>query len=153
MTRLLELRSEDRAELEVHIIDCKGKGELQHFQRLLREMGRKYMVVHDSDVPFDPANSATSNEWNKNEAIWAEIELARSEGVAAIGFAFTPDFEQCHGYTASKKRKMLDAMNFIDNANRDGKLEDLPISDLYTHIKSWESAPQDIEALRTNCAP
>ena len=152
ITRLIEIMETEKPELDIHIIDCKGKGSIQHYQRLLRDMGRRYLVVHDTDVKYAPNDPTVQSRWDENETIWEEVALARTHNIDAIGFAFNPDFESEHKYEAQKP-KMLNAMNFIQNSLESGSLEEMPIYRLYMCIKEWASPYKNIETIRSTCAP
>lgn len=152
ITRVIELMEVERPELDIHIIDCKGKGNIQFYQKLLREMGRKYMVIHDADVKFGLEDADSIRRWAENEVIWNEINEARMAGVAACGFVFNPDFEQAHNYSAPKKHKMLDAMAFVAAAHHENKLVGLPLHSAYEHIRDWTSPFTSIEVVRERCS-
>jgi predicted ATP-dependent endonuclease of OLD family len=123
--------------LNVHVVQCGGKGSLPAFQRVLREFGKKYLVVHDLDVTHSDRHRDIK-AWEKNEAIWSEVEQARASGIDALGFVFNLDFERAHNYE-KKKPAIAAAIQFIDAAFADGSLSNYPLHDLLEAVKQWRS--------------
>jgi len=81
----------DKLGIELHVIDCMGKGNVPLFARILNHFKMPYVVIHDSDTPkFKRKNAmVASGTWTLN----ARIRAAALE--AKLGKVFTqfPHFE------------------------------------------------------------
>lgn len=138
LTRVLASKGLSEHDLDVHIVDCGGKPSLPAVQRVLRDFGKRYIAVHDLDVAHvDRASDQVG--WDRNEAIWAEIAAAQKDGVDALGFVFSKDFEHAHGYEARGKQKILSAMNMIEACEVDGSFLQTALASLLDAISSWKS--------------
>lgn len=77
--------------LDVHVIDCMGKGNIPLFAKILNQFKAKYIAIHDSDVP-----KILKENKIQNSGTWTTNRLIR-EAVSnnANGMIFTqfPHFE------------------------------------------------------------
>lgn len=77
--------------LEVHVIDCMGKGNIPLFARVLNQFKMPYIVIHDSDTPKFKRKDAMveSGTWTLNGKIRDTVQEA------GLGKIFTqfPHFE------------------------------------------------------------
>lgn len=146
LTRLLATENISTDELDVHIIECGGKGALPVFQRVLREFGKRYLVIHDLDIRY--ADRATDERrWKENEAIWTEIHSAQSMGVPALGFTFDLDFESAHNYQKTKPY-VGKAIKFVEDACSDGSIKGTALFQIVEAIRNWKSPFPDVSAIR-----
>jgi putative ATP-dependent endonuclease of OLD family len=61
--------------LDVHVIDCMGKGNIPLFAKILNQFKSKYIVIHDSDTPkiIKQGAYANSGTWTMNVKIRESI--------------------------------------------------------------------------------
>ncbi|MFL9998503.1 AAA family ATPase [Paraburkholderia sediminicola] len=80
-----------RLGLEVHVIDCMGKGNIPLFACILNNFQISYLIIHDSDTPRVQRKGAmiASGTWTLNE------KIRNAASATALGSVFTqfPHFE------------------------------------------------------------
>lgn len=61
--------------LDVHVIDCMGKGNIPLFAKILNQFKSKYIIIHDSDTPkiIKKGAYANSGTWTMNMKIRESI--------------------------------------------------------------------------------
>lgn len=77
--------------IDVHVIDCMGKANIELFAKILNQFKTRYIVIHDSDTPkiMKKEKPVKSGTWTMNTSI---REAAAKEG-AGIVFTQFPHFE------------------------------------------------------------
>lgn len=138
LTYVLAAKGISEHDLDVHIVDCGGKTNLPAVQRVLRDFGKRYIAVHDLDVTFKDQQTDQVG-WDRNEAIWTEINAAKQSGVDALGFVFAKDFEDAHGYEARSKTKLPSALTMIADHEAKGSFSETPLASLIDAIANWKS--------------
>lgn len=68
---LVVMHVAEKLAIEVHVIDCMGKGNVPLFAHILNHFKMPYIVIHDSDTPkFKRKNvMVASGTWTLNKAI------------------------------------------------------------------------------------
>lgn len=146
ITHLLESLAISTEDLDVHIVDCRGKGSIPALQRVLREFQKRYFVIHDLDIAHSSATSG-DKRWRENENIWDEIELANAGNVAAIGYVFNKDFETAHGYQKTKPATE-GAINLVDGLIAQGTASNSALGEAVRCLEAWDSTFKGISDLK-----
>ena len=115
--------------LEIHVIDCMGKGNLPLFARVLNHFKMPYLVIHDSDTPKFVRKGAmvSSGAWSLNEKI---RNVALSSNLGQI-FTQFPHFEGQfldEELTGGKVDRLLDVLSATDTP------EYKAVVDTYTRV-------------------
>ncbi|PRH32904.1 ATP-dependent endonuclease [Burkholderia gladioli] len=102
--------------LEIHVIDCMGKGNLPLFARVLNHFKMPYLVIHDSDTPkfLRKGLMVSSGVWSLNEKI---RDAALHSGLGQI-FTQFPHFEGQfldEELTGGKVDRVLDVLSATDS--------------------------------------
>jgi energy-coupling factor transporter ATP-binding protein EcfA2 len=107
----------DKLSIEVHVIDCMGKGNIPLFARVLNHFKMPYIVIHDSDTPKFKRKDVmvSSGTWTLNK----KIRDAATE--ANLGRVFTqfPHFEGQfldEELTGGKVDRVLEVLSDIETA-------------------------------------
>ncbi|MFL9878091.1 AAA family ATPase [Herbaspirillum rhizosphaerae] len=80
-----------KEKMNVHVIDCLGKANIQLFARILNQFKASYIAIHDADTPKVKRKEKmiTGAMWTVNSSIRAAI----AESKAAVIFTQFPHFE------------------------------------------------------------
>lgn len=106
----------EKLALEVHVIDCMGKGNVPLFARVLNHFKMPYIAIHDSDTPKFKRKGVmvASGTWSLNKKIRDTAQLA------GLGQVFTqfPHFEGQfldEELTGGKVDRVLDVLSAPDS--------------------------------------
>ncbi len=89
--RLIVTHVAEKLGLDVHVIDCMGKGNVPLFSRVLNQFGKPYIIIHDSDTP-----KAKRKDKMIANAMWAlndKIRDAARQKILGQIFVQFPHFE------------------------------------------------------------
>ncbi|RQQ57792.1 ATP-dependent nuclease [Burkholderia stagnalis] len=121
--------------LEVHVIDCMGKGNVPLFARVLNHFKMPYIVIHDSDTPKFKRKGVMvdSGAWSLNEKIRVAAQFS------SLGQVFTqfPHFEGeflDEELTGGKVDRVLDILSATETS------EYAAIIDTYTRVLKRDAA-------------
>jgi len=106
----------DRLGLEVHVIDCMGKGNVPLFARVLNHFKMPYIAIHDSDTPKFKRKGVmvASGTWSLNKKI---RDTALHAGIGQV-FTQFPHFEGQfldEELTGGKVDRVLDVLSAPDS--------------------------------------
>lgn len=78
-------------DIDYHIIDCLGKGNIKTFAKILNHFDVSYIAVHDSDIPkcLKKGNISGNGAWGTNVSIMNECAKSKKPMV----FIQIPHFE------------------------------------------------------------
>lgn len=105
---------QDKLGLELHVIDCLGKGNIPTFAKILNKFDVPYIVIHDSDSPRvrRKGQCINSGMWTVNSKIRLEV----SKSLKGRIYTQIPHFEgEFFGETLSSG-KVANIIEIIQDA-------------------------------------
>ncbi|GMV52774.1 MAG: ATP-dependent endonuclease [Flavobacteriales bacterium] len=123
----------ERLQMDVHVIDCMGKGNIPTFGRILNQFNMPYTVIHDSDTPKVNRNGVmvVNGAWTLNNLIRGVVEQSRHGNI----FIQFPNFEGRFFEEEYSSAKVDRALSLISMPDSD---EYASVVDAYSRILSGD---------------
>lgn len=95
----------------VHVVRARGKFPVASLCKILNQFGKRYAVLHDSDVPRT-ATGRANPAWTANSRILAATADGRAAGNVRL-VASLPDFERAFFGAAADEEKPYEALRRV----------------------------------------